>query len=150
MSLNVETGAVVDSVPLSTPGIRGGLTFLSDGTAVVFNNCNIGGIYNFETVDLDTGTVTIAAPSDIGWYSYGMWTDPDDTVWFINGDANVYSVDVADGTVDLVHEGSVWVPEFDDVVDADDFHLRGDLNPDTGDVWGVAPPTSARTPSTVT
>lgn len=150
VSLDLATGAVVDSVALSTPGTRGGLTFLSDGTAVVFNNCDVGGgTYNFETVDVATGTVTVVAPSDISWYGYGMWTDADDTVWFINGDANVYAVDVAEGTVDLVHEGSVWVPEYSDVVDADDFHLRGDLNPDTGEVWGVNPAYGYATASAV-
>lgn len=139
VTLDVETGAVVDTVTLSTLGVRGGLTFLSDGTAVVFNNCWDGSGYNFETVDLETGDVTIVAPNDISWYSYGMWTDADDTVWFINGDASVYAIDVDGGTVTLVHEGDTWVPEYSDVVDDDDFHLRGDLNPDTGDVWGVSP-----------
>ncbi|TVR96797.1 MAG: hypothetical protein EA416_00925 [Trueperaceae bacterium] len=139
VTLDVESGAVVDTVTLSTLGVRAGLTFLSDGTAVVFNNCWDGSAYNFETVDLETGTVTIVAASDIGWYSYGMWTDADDTVWFINGNANVYEIDVAGGTVDLVHEGDTWVPDYSDVVRVGDFHLRGDLNPDTGDVWGVSP-----------
>jgi hypothetical protein len=139
VTIDTETGEVTSTVALSVDGARSAFTFLSDGTLVAFNNCWDGDSYNFETIDLETGAVTGVVASAIGWYSNGMWTDAEDRVWYINGNADVWEIDIEAGTETLVHTGSVWVPAINDVIDDDDFHLRGDRNPDTDEIWGVSP-----------
>jgi len=136
VTLDLVTGAVASTVALSTDGNRAAFTFLPDGTLIAHNNCN----NSFEEVDVATGDVTVLGPSGISWYSYGMWTDDSDTVWFVNGDGNVYTVDTTDGSATLVHEGDDWTGDNIDVVRRwGDLHIRGDLNPDTGELWGVSP-----------
>lgn len=135
VTLDLETGAASVVAPLTEAGeLRGpvpSIAFTSDGSLYGWSE------YGDDPVKIDkvTGELTVLGESGVSSWGHGMWTTPDDTLWFLNGDGDVYTVAADTGVVTLVHEPSVLeashlYPQFD-------LQLRGDRNPVTGRYWGV-------------
>ena len=123
-----------DGDPATEDGPVVALTFTSDGTLYGFSRQGHVAV----RIDETTGATTVLGDSGLFVYGCEMWSDEDDTLWFINGDGNVYTVNKDDGSVTLIHAGS-------DIAEASgfpyqlDLTVRGDRDPATGKYWGVSP-----------
>src|SRR5690606_3686874 len=135
VTLDLETGAATVVAPLLEAAMAHGpvpsLAFTSDGSLYGWSEDGDDPV----KIDKVTGEVTVLGDSGVSSWGHGMWTTPDDTLWFINGDGDVYTVAPDTGVVTLVHEPSVLEeshpnPQLD-------LQLRGDRNPVTGRYWGV-------------
>ena len=139
VTLDPETGAatvigplVHDGDPESTRGPVPSIAFKADGTLFGFSEQDDRAV----AIDKATGAVTSLEVDGIGSSGHGMWTGPDDTLWFINGGGAVYTIDAATGAMTLIHEEGVLA---ESVGSPGDFVVRGDRNPATGSYWGVSP-----------
>lgn len=135
VTLDLETGAATVVAPLmvgaSSHGPVPSIAFLSDGTLYGFSE----GSDDMVKIDKETGTVEVLGDSGLSSWGHGMWTTPDDILWFINGDGSVHTLDPATGVPTLIHESEVLVESFGG--ERIEVQVRGDRNPNTGRYWGV-------------
>lgn len=134
VTLNPETGAATVVGPLDADGSSYGpmpsLAFLSDGSLYGVTEASD----DLVKIDKATGAVTPLENSALSTWGHGMWTTPDDTLWFINGDAAVYTLDPLTGLATPIHEASVLAEQLPENGDP---YVRGDRNPYTGAYVGV-------------
>lgn len=142
VTLDRSTGAATvvgvlehDENPDTNDGPVPSLAFTSDGALFGFTERNDDAV----SIDKATGRVTVLGESNLNSWGHGMWTDTQDTLWFLNGNGDVYTIDPRTGVPTLIHEPGVLRRSFESDPIADDFPLRGDRNPLTGIYWGMPP-----------
>jgi hypothetical protein len=141
VTLDTTTGAVTvvgpfdhDGNPATTEGPVSSLAFTSDGQLFGWTE------YADDAVSIakETGAVTVLGESGISWtWGSGMWTDLEDTLWFINGDGNVFVIDPDNGQALQMHAGQEICESAE--ITCNELQIRGDFNPATGTYWGVGP-----------
>ena len=135
VTLDLETGAATVVAPLTlgdeSHGPVPSIAFLSDGSLYGFSEQGD----DMVKIDKATGAVEVFEDSGIDSWGHGMWTTPDDTLWFLNGDGAVYTLDPATGIPTLIHGYEVLTESFGD--GRSEVQVRGDRNPNTGRYWGV-------------
>lgn len=135
VTLDAETGAatVVGTFSVQTAhSALPGLAFTSDGSLYGVTRQRV------YKIDKTSGAAAHVGPTNVDLTGFGMWVDAEDTLWLLNSDSTVYTLDVTDGSVTLVHEGEVLM-ESAGVSNTSNVALRGDRNPDTNVYWGVTP-----------
>ena len=136
LEIDLDTGAASEVVTLTNSDRPySAMAFRDDGDLFVWNETDD----NLHSVDVATGTATAIVPAveEISSYAHAMWFDADDVLWLINGDGDVWTVDTTDGTETLVFDADDWIAPFYPY--GEDFQMRGDLDRETGEYWGVGP-----------
>ena len=137
IEVDLDTGVGTEVVEITgATGPFASMAFDTDGTLYAWTENSD----DLAVIDVDTGVATVLGDSGLGTAAHGMWFDDAGTLWFHNYDGYVYTIDTSDGSATLVHELGDWTGEGMELfVDSGNFINRGDLNPDTGEVWGVSP-----------
>ena len=148
VTLDRDTGAATvvgpfdhDGDPLTEYGAVASIAFTSGGTLYGFSEHSD----DLVTIDKATGSVT-AMESDLSSWAHGMWTDANDTIWFLNGGGDVYTLNAATGEATQIHAWDVLAESYGTDPELE-FALRGDRNPLTGSYWGVPPANEADLPA---
>lgn len=121
-----------DGDPGTTDGPVPSLAFAADGSLYGFSESGDDAV----AIDKATGAVTVLGNSGISSYGHGLFFDDAGVLWFINGDGDVYTIDLADGSSALVHLGSDMAAAAGYTYEGD-LMVRGDRDPATGKYWGV-------------
>ena len=140
VTVNTSTGAatVVGPLHYEVDDLVGQavptLAFTSDGALYGWSEDGD----DLVSIDKATSLVEVLGDSGIGSWAHGMWVDADDTIWFINGDGYVYTVDPVTGATSEIHTGEALAESAGLDYDGD-FQVRGDVNPVNEIYWGVSP-----------
>lgn len=139
LEIDLDTGAASEVVMLTNLGSSySAMAFRDDGALFAWNESGD----DLYSIDTTTGVATPIVPvtEEISSYSHAMWFDADDVLWLINGDGDVWNIDTTNGTETLVHDADDWVvPDYPLYPNLGDFHMRGDLDRESGEYWGVSP-----------
>lgn len=151
VTLNTTTGAATvvgtlehDADPLTDDGPVPSIAFTSNGDMYGWTEDGDDAV----SIDKTTGVVTILGDSGVSSYGHGMWTDMSDTLWFINGNGDVYTVDKGTGAVTMIHAGADIAADAG-LAYSGDLMVRGDIDAASGEYWGVGTGYGATTASAV-
>ena len=127
---DIDTDADANTVDGPVPSIA----FLADGSLFGWSEADD----DVWSIDKASGAATVLGDSGVSSYGHGMWVDDSDTLWFLNGDGYVYTIDTGTGVATQVHAGEDVAAD-SGLVYSGDLQIRGDVDPDTGEYWGVSP-----------
>lgn len=132
--LDETDGSASGAVSITTPAAVPNIAIADDGTMYAIADDD-----NLYTVDPATGSATLVGATGVDASGGGAAFDLDGRLILTNSAGDVFEVDTATGAASLLLSGADLADAFGYDYPYNTFIVRGDIDPDSGEYWGVSP-----------